>query len=377
MWFGIKLSLKRERFKLSENWLQYSPYLPIYKTVVCDRVCVHSHFIGRMRIPVPHSEIFWHAAIPRQVPEIRDRWSSTVYRLESPNLESSKSHLSPFIRHNPCHSSNNFPNWKFSRHKRVQPFSVFRSFRSRSFESQPSTSTYRRTLLTRRSWPAWPARREGEQTGVEELSIASFCLTDHERAMSFVFIKFLFLKPHHRPEPPGTDKGWEGGVDNTGGWPTVEQAAANSDQALRKETSVWWLSSLKPCVQRDKKPGCLATREKSEVLGNELPRNSQLPSFSAGHWSELKLRHGRHRRSLRRGNTWKLTVTLVLRRKRVPGPHVATHYSEETAAVEKSRKDVETVKWKPHSQVNVTRTMRYRRPGHSTRTLARHSWAVF
>ena len=35
---------------------------------------------------------------------------------------------------------------------------------------------------------------------------------------------------------------------------------------------------------------------------------------------------------------------------------MATHYSEETAAVEKSRKDVETVTWKPHSQVNFTRT---------------------
>ena len=45
----------------------------IYKTVVCDRVCVHSHFIGRMRIPAPHSEVSWHAVIPRQVPEIRDR----------------------------------------------------------------------------------------------------------------------------------------------------------------------------------------------------------------------------------------------------------------------------------------------------------------
>ena len=41
--------------------------------MVCDRVCVHSHFIGRMRIPAPHSEISWHAAIPRQVSEIRDR----------------------------------------------------------------------------------------------------------------------------------------------------------------------------------------------------------------------------------------------------------------------------------------------------------------
>ena len=39
-----------------------------------------------------------------------------------------------------------------------------------------------------------------------------------------------------------------------------------------------------------------------------------------------------------------LLSTLVLRRKRVPEPHVATHYSEETAAVEKSLKDVETVK---------------------------------
>ena len=39
-----------------------------------------------------------------------------------------------------------------------------------------------------------------------------------------------------------------------------------------------------------------------------------------------------------------------------PGPPVATHHSEETAAVEKSRKDVETVTWKPHPQVNVTRT---------------------
>ena len=116
-----------------------SIYIYIYKTEVCDRVCVHSHFIGRMRIPAPHSEISWHAAIPRQVPEIPDRWSSTVYRLESPNLESSKSHLS--LYHNPYHSSNIFPNWKFSRHKRVQPLSVFRSFRSRSFQSQPSTST--------------------------------------------------------------------------------------------------------------------------------------------------------------------------------------------------------------------------------------------
>ena len=32
-----------------------------------------------------------------------------------------------------------------------------------------------------------------------------------------------------------------------------------------------------------------------------------------------------------------------------PGPDVATHYSEETAAVEKGRKDVETVTWKPHA----------------------------
>ena len=67
----------------------------IYKTVVCDRVCVHSHFIGRMRIPAPHSDVSWHAAVPRQVPEIRDRWSSIVYRLESPIVESSKSHPSP------------------------------------------------------------------------------------------------------------------------------------------------------------------------------------------------------------------------------------------------------------------------------------------
>ena len=37
-----------------------------------------------------------------------------------------------------------------------------------------------------------------------------------------------------------------------------------------------------------------------------------------------------------------------------PGLYVATHYSEETAAVEKCRKDVETVTCKP--QVNVTRT---------------------
>ena len=62
--------------------------------------------------------------------------------------------------------------------------------------------------------------------------------------------------------------------------------------------------------------------------------------------------HGRHRRSLPRGTTWKLTVQTEKR----PGPPVATHNSEETAAVEKSRKDVETVTWKPHSQVNVIRT---------------------
>ena len=39
-----------------------------------------------------------------------------------------------------------------------------------------------------------------------------------------------------------------------------------------------------------------------------------------------------------------LVLRLVLRRKRVPGPHVAAHYSEETAAMENSRKDVKTVK---------------------------------
>ena len=96
----------------------------------------------------------------------------------------------------------------------------------------------------------------------------------------------------------------------------------------------------------------MATWEKSEVFGIELLRNSQLPSFPARHWSESKLRHGRQRRSLPRETTWKLTVQTEKR----PGPPVATHNSEETAAVEKSRKDVETVTWKPHSQVNVIRT---------------------
>ena len=43
--------------------------------------------------------------------------------------------------------------------------------------------------------------------------------------------------------------------------------------------------------------------------------------------------------------------------KSIPGPHVATHFSEETAAARhggEKQKEVETVKWKSHSQVNVT-----------------------
>ena len=48
--------------------------------------------------------------------------------------------------------------------------------------------------------------------------------------------------------------------------------------------------------------------------------------------------------------------TGIMQTEKRPGLHVAIHYSEETAAVEKSRNDVETVTWKPHSQVNVTRT---------------------
>ena len=101
-----------------------------------------------------------------------DRQSFTDLKVPILNRQN---HIFPLsIRHNPCHSSNIFPNGKFPFiFKRVQPFSVFRSFRARSFERQPSTSTFRRTLLSRRSWPA---RREGEQTGVEEFSIASFCL---------------------------------------------------------------------------------------------------------------------------------------------------------------------------------------------------------
>ena len=150
---------------------------------------------------------------PDRSPKFRfvDRRSFTDLKVPIWNRQN---HIFPLsIRHNPYHSSNIFPNWKFSRHKRVQPFSVFRSFRSRSFESQPSTSTYRRTLLARRSWPA---RREVEQTGVEEYSIASFCLMiTNEPCPSFSLNSFFFRATS--PEPPRTDKGWAGGVDNTGG----------------------------------------------------------------------------------------------------------------------------------------------------------------
>ena len=66
--------------------------------------------------------------------------------------------------------------------------------------------------------------------------------------------------------------------------------------------------------------------------------------------------------------------TGVMQTEKRPGPDVATHYSEESAAVEKCRNDVQTVTCNPHSQVNVTRTMGHRRSGHSTCTLARHSW---
>ena len=118
------------------------------------------------------------------------------------------------LRHKPCHSSNIFPNWKFSHHERVQPFSVFQSFRSRSFQSQPSTSTNQRTLLVRRSRLACGV----EQTGVEEFSTASFCLMIlNEPCPSFSFNSSFFFFRATSPEPPIADKGWEGGVDSTGG----------------------------------------------------------------------------------------------------------------------------------------------------------------
>ena len=64
-------------------------------------------------------------AIPRQVSEIRDGWSSIVNRLQSPNLKSSKLHLS--LYHNPCHSSKLFP--------KIESFPIIREFNlSRSFE---------------------------------------------------------------------------------------------------------------------------------------------------------------------------------------------------------------------------------------------------
>ena len=120
---------------------------------MCDRVCVHSHFIGRMRIPAPHSEVSWHAVIPRQVPEIRDRWSSIVYRMNVP-IWNRQNHMFPFtIRHNPCHSSNIFPNWKFSRHIRVQAFSVF-PIEAFVLKVSKANRQLQRTLLVRRSWPA-------------------------------------------------------------------------------------------------------------------------------------------------------------------------------------------------------------------------------
>ena len=175
----------------------------IYKTVVCDRVCVHSHFIGRMRISAPHSEISWHAAIPRQVPEIWVRWLSIVYGLESPNVESANSHLSPFhIRHNPCHSCNIFPDWKFSGHK------VSRSLKA--------TRQLQRTGV--RCWYDAAGLRGARSIKLESRSFPLLLFVSKSRTSHVVrFRQIRFLFRATSPEPPGTDKGWEGGVDKTGG----------------------------------------------------------------------------------------------------------------------------------------------------------------
>ena len=99
----------------------------------------------------------------------------------------------------------------FPRLKRVQPLSVFRSFRSRSFQSQPSTSTGLRCLYDvgeagLRGWANW-------SRGV----FYCFFLITNEPCPSFSFNCFFFFFKATSPEPPSTDKGWEGGVNNTGG----------------------------------------------------------------------------------------------------------------------------------------------------------------
>ena len=99
------------------------------------------------------------------------------------------------LRHQPCHSSNIFPNWKFSRHERVQLFSVFQSlFPSRSFQSQPSTSTNQRTLLVRRSLPAGLSKLESRSFLL--LLFVSWSWTSHALRFHTILL-FFFLEPPH------------------------------------------------------------------------------------------------------------------------------------------------------------------------------------
>ena len=126
---------------------------------MCDRVCVCVRILSAACVSRRHTP---RSPGTRQFPDgspkfgIVDCRSFTDLKVPMWNRQN---HVFS-LRHKPCHSSNIFPNWKFSRHKRVQAFSVFQTFRSRNFQSQPSTSTNRRTMLVRRSLPAGLSKLE-------------------------------------------------------------------------------------------------------------------------------------------------------------------------------------------------------------------------
>ena len=89
-------------------------------------------------------------------------------------------------------------------------------------------------------------------------------------------------------------------------------------------------------------------QEKSEPLQKELLRNSELQASPPTTAQRLIMKHGQRRLSLQRGNTWKLTVPQCSFRDwcsdgQAGHERMASHYSDETVAEEKSRREVETV----------------------------------
>ena len=140
-----------------------------------------------------------------------------------------------------------------------------------------------------------------------------FLSHDPERAMPFVFIKVLFLCRATSPEPPIAEKGWEGGVDSTG---RRNQLLNRLPQVLiehyEKKPAYGGSPLCDRMFRETRNQGVLLPERRVKFLemNNFETANSQVspPPPPRHWWSESKLRRGRPRRSLRRWNTWKLTV---------------------------------------------------------------------